>query len=95
MRGVFLCFGGQKKFKIFFKKYFSNRIEKLHKMAFIYIFFFFLNFEKVEKTVFLGLILRFSNLNVLHKDLLLQDWVFRLGALLAAPSAKPKLTQRR
>ena len=24
-------------------------------------------FEKVEKTVFLGLILRFSNLNVLHK----------------------------
>ena len=33
----------------------------------------------LEKTVFLGLILRFSNLNVLHKGLLLQDWVFRLG----------------
>ena len=36
-------------------------------------------FEKVEKTGFLGLILRFSNLNVLHKGLLMQDWVFRLG----------------
>ena len=36
-------------------------------------------FEKVEKTGFLGLILRFSNLNVLHKGVLLQDWVFRLG----------------
>ena len=52
----FLCFGGQKKIlklkilKIFLK-YFSNRIEKLHKMAFIKIFLFFLKkFEKVEKT---------------------------------------------
>ena len=51
MRGVFLCFGGQKKFKIFFFKYFSNRIEKLHKMAFI-IFFLVKKFEKVEKTGF-------------------------------------------
>ena len=33
-------------------------------------------FEKVEKLGFLGLILRFSNLNVLHKGLLMQDWVF-------------------
>ena len=47
-------------------------------MAFI-IFFFLKKFEKVEKTVFLGLILRFPNLNVLPKGLLLQDWVFRLG----------------
>ena len=47
-------------------------------MAFI-IFFFLNKVEKVEKTVFLGLILRFSNLNVLHKGLLMQDWVFRLG----------------
>ena len=38
-------FWGAKKI---FKKYFSNRIEKLHKMAFIYFFFFF--FEKIEKT---------------------------------------------
>ena len=35
--------------------------------------------KKLKKQVFLGLILRFSNLNVLHKGLLLQDWVFRLG----------------
>ena len=43
--------GGKKDFK-FFKKYFSNHIEKLHKMAFI---IFFFKFEKVEKTGFLGL----------------------------------------
>ena len=50
MRGVFLCFGGQKKFLRFLKKYFSNSIEKLHKMAFIYVYiYFFFSFEKVEK----------------------------------------------
>ena len=48
-------------------------------MAFIRIVVVFL--KKVEKTGFLGLILRFSNLNVLHKGLLLQDWVFRLGVI--------------
>ena len=54
-RVVFSCFGGQKKFNFFFK-YFSNRgirnrIEKLHKMAFIIFFLFCLKkFEKVEKT---------------------------------------------
>ena len=36
--------------------------------------------RKHKKTLFLGLILRFSNLNVLHKGLLMQDWVFRLGS---------------
>ena len=44
-------FWGAKK-KIKFKKkikYFSNRIEKLHKMAFINLFFL-KKFEKVEKT---------------------------------------------
>ena len=35
--------------KIFFK-YFSNRIEKLHKMAFIIFFFFLKKVEKVQKT---------------------------------------------
>ena len=35
--------------------------------------------ENIKNSFFLGLILRFSNLNVLHKGLLLQDWVFRLG----------------
>ena len=44
-----------------------------------FLFFKFSEPEKVKKTFFLGLILRFSNLNVLHKGLLLQDWVFRLG----------------
>ena len=43
-------FWGGKNLKIFFKKYFSNRrIERLHKMAFIYLFFLKI-FEKVEKT---------------------------------------------
>ena len=37
-------FGGQKNFE----KNFSNRIEKLHKMAFM--IFFLKKFEKVEKT---------------------------------------------
>ena len=40
--------------------------------------FFFFNFFEI-KLVFLGP-RRFSNVNVLHKGLLLQDWVFRLGA---------------
>ena len=44
-----------------------------------FLFFLLKKFEKVEKTGFLGLILRFLNLNVLHKGLLMQDWVFRLG----------------
>ena len=43
-------FWGAKKILKFFQKYFSNRIEKLHKMAFIIFFLFFLKFEKVEKT---------------------------------------------
>ena len=46
-------FWGAKKNLEFFKKYFSNRIENLHKMAFIIFYFFFLKkFEKVEKTGF-------------------------------------------
>ena len=41
-------------------------------MAFIYIFFFFLKkFEKVEKTDFFRANPQISNLNVLHKGLLL------------------------
>ena len=45
-----------------------------------YIFhFLFVWPRKQKKLFFLGLILRFSNLNVLHKGLLMQDWVFRLG----------------
>ena len=45
------------------------------------IFFFFLlkKFEKVEKTVFFRANTQISNLNVLHKGNLMQDWVFRLG----------------
>ena len=43
-------FWGAKNFFKFFKKYFSNRIEKLHKMAFIYLFIFLKKFEKFEKT---------------------------------------------
>ena len=36
----------------------------------------------MKQLIFLGLILRFSNLNVLHKGLLMQDWVFRLGPII-------------
>ena len=46
-------------------------IINLKRKLFILIFFW-------NKTGFLGL-RRFSNLDVLHKGLLLQDWVFRLG----------------
>ena len=42
-------FWGAKKIEKKFEKYFSNRIEKLHKMAFT--IWFFLKFEIVEKTV--------------------------------------------
>ena len=35
LRGVFLCFRWQKKNLNFFKKYFSNRIERLHNNSFI------------------------------------------------------------
>ena len=49
-------------------------------MAFINLYFFLLKkFEKVEKTVFFRANTQISNLNVLHKGLLMQDWVFRLG----------------
>ena len=45
----FYVLGGKKKILNFFKKYFSNRIEKLHKMAFIFLYIFLKKFEKVEK----------------------------------------------
>ena len=51
---IFYVLGGKKKIEKKFEKYFSNRIEKLHKMAFLF-FFLLKMFEKVEKTVFLGL----------------------------------------
>ena len=38
--GSFSMFWGAKKFLKFFQKYFNNRIEKLHKMAFIIFFYF-------------------------------------------------------
>ena len=48
------------------------------KLNIIFIFLFFWPWKQ-KKIFFLGLILRFSHLNVLHKGLLMQDWVFRLG----------------
>ena len=41
---------------------------------------YFFKFSFGIKLVFLGLRI-FSNVNVLHKGLLLQDWVYRLGTL--------------
>ena len=45
----FHVLGGKKNFDFFFKKYFRNRTEKLHKMAFIILFFFWKSFKKLKK----------------------------------------------
>ena len=50
-------------------------------MAFIIFFFFIEKFEKFEKTGFFRANTQISNLNVLHKGFLLQDWVIRLGSV--------------
>ena len=57
---------------MFWGKYFSNRIEKLHKMAFIYIFFI----EKVEKLVFLGLNFSYTVLYPLYSGYVLTKYVY-------------------
>ena len=46
--------------------------------AFFHVFGVKGNLSKFLNTLFLGL-RKFSNLSVLHKGLLMQDWVFRLG----------------
>ena len=48
------------------------------KLNMIFVFLFSWPWKQ-KNSFFLGLILKFSNLNVLHKGLLMQDWVFRLG----------------
>ena len=50
-------------------------------MAFKIFFFFSEKIKKVEKTGFFRAKTQISNLNVLHKGILLQDWVFRLGLI--------------
>ena len=45
------------------------------------VIFYFFDPENIKKLFFPGLILRFSNLKVLHKGLLMQDWIFRLGLI--------------
>ena len=64
---VFSTFWGQKnKFK-FFKKHFSVRIEKLHKMAFIIFFFFFWkSFKKLKKLELSPLNSRYGVLHLLY-----------------------------
>ena len=70
-------FSGAKKNKILIKKDCRIRTKKLHKMKLNIIFDFdFFDPENIKKLSFFGLILRFSNLNVLHKGFLMQDWVF-------------------
>ena len=66
LEGVFFMFWGAKKDSKFFWKPHSVRTKKLH---------------NTEKANFLGM-RKFSNLNVLHKGFLMQDWVFRLGCKL-------------
>ena len=60
-------------FFIFFLNHCSVRTKKLHKMKLKKRRKKFWP-RKHKKIFFLGLILRFSNLNVLHKGLLMQDW---------------------
>ena len=63
---VFSCFQEQKKYKYFWK-YCSVCTKKLHNISYD----FFLPQNR--------LILKFSNLILLHKGLLMENWVFRLG----------------
>ena len=69
----FSCFRGQNFFKIFFENIIASALKSCIINIYIYIFIFF-----GIKLGFLGL-RTFSNVNVQHKGLLLQDWVFRLG----------------
>ena len=64
LRVIFSFFHGQK--KLLFHGIIHTK--KLHRIFILKEFYFFIFFDK------------FSNLNVLHKGLLMQDWVFRLGA---------------
>ena len=75
----FYILGGKKIFKIFLKNILATALKSYMKWLLKFFFFFFEKIWKSWKNRFFGLILRFSNLNVLHKGLLLQDWVFRLG----------------
>ena len=74
--GVFSTFSGS----IFFSNFFVNTIVSALKRCLIVFVVFFISFEVFLEwnCSFLGL-RTFSNVNVLHKSLLLQDWVFRLG----------------
>jgi hypothetical protein len=65
-----------KKNKFFLKNIVASALKSYIKRSWIWFFF---RPRKHKKLFFLGLLLRFSNLNVLHKGLLMQDWVFRLG----------------
>ena len=72
LRVFFSCF-----WRHFFFKHNSVRTKKLHnKLSLLFFKPFFVFF--LIKLFFLGL-RTFSNENVLHKRLLLQEWVFRLG----------------
>ena len=75
--GFFNFSWGKKKIKLC-----SVRTEKLHNTYFTKKKFFLIFWtQKSEKTGFFRANTQISNLNVLHKGLLLQDWVFRLGIL--------------
>jgi hypothetical protein len=72
-------FWGAKKLWNFFFKYFSNRIEKLHKMAFIYTYFFFWkSLKKLKKLELSPQNFRYDVLHLLYsgsKQLFgLQTW---------------------
>ena len=73
--GVFLCFRGKKNF---FWEHYSVCTKNLHNTLFIKIKKKKIWPKNMKKLFFLWL-RRFSNLNVLHTGLLMQDWVFRLG----------------
>ena len=67
---------------MYFKNIVASALKRYIRRSYIWFLFFIFLTPKIEKkTLFLGLILRFSNLNVLLKGLLMQDWVFRLGLI--------------
>ena len=76
MRAVFSCFLGQKVFWDSFENTLGSTIKdcliNLSSFESIFSIFFGIKLGFLE-------LRRFSNLNVLHKDLLMQDWLFRLG----------------
>ena len=75
----FHFFRVKKNFKIFFENIVASALKSCIIPILQFIFFLIFWTRKSEKTGFFRANTQISNLDVLHKGLLLQDWVFRLG----------------